>query len=196
MLHALRKCFILPQKARKGFTLPELLISLALLGVIATFTIPKIMTQYQYQSYNAKTKEVVAILEGALQTAKTSGTLSSSTGVKDLSAYFNYVKQDTSTVVLGNITCGVWYGCLDLHNGTLLFYDHAPSDNFGGTNTTNAVWFSVFPDMSSYGLNNRVTFWFYYDGKIKTWAYMLPNTTTGAGNWGSATAADPTWFSW
>lgn len=41
---------------QKGFTLAELLISLAILGVIATFTIPKILSSQQNGSLNASTE--------------------------------------------------------------------------------------------------------------------------------------------
>ncbi len=50
-------CFFLkPEKPFKGFTLAELLMALAILGVIATFTIPKILGAQQSSSSNAKAK--------------------------------------------------------------------------------------------------------------------------------------------
>lgn len=47
---------------RQGFTLAELLIALGILGVIATFTIPKVLSVQQDARKKAVIKEVVAIL--------------------------------------------------------------------------------------------------------------------------------------
>ncbi len=48
-----------------GFTLAELLIALALLGVIAAFTIPKVLQTSGVQEATAKTVEAIATLEQA-----------------------------------------------------------------------------------------------------------------------------------
>jgi prepilin-type N-terminal cleavage/methylation domain-containing protein len=50
-------------KKAQGFTLAELLIALALLGVIAAFTIPKLLNATKNQEAQAKIKETVATLE-------------------------------------------------------------------------------------------------------------------------------------
>ena len=66
--------FGLPQK---GFTLSELLIALAILGLIATFTIPKILQSTQTQSRDAVLKETVATLSDILYQGTLSGELTS-----------------------------------------------------------------------------------------------------------------------
>lgn len=48
--------------SQPGFTLAELLIALAILGVIATFTIPKILQAQQNQEKHAIYKETIAAL--------------------------------------------------------------------------------------------------------------------------------------
>lgn len=50
---------------RNGFTLAELLIALALLGIIAAFTIPKVLQAHAEQERVAKLRETVATLENA-----------------------------------------------------------------------------------------------------------------------------------
>lgn len=50
-----------------GFTLAELLIALAILGVIATFTIPKVLTSQNDSKRTAVMKEAVATLNNVLQ---------------------------------------------------------------------------------------------------------------------------------
>lgn len=52
-----------------GFTLSELLISLALIGLIATFTIPKVLTTLQDQQQKALIRETVATLSTLTQKA-------------------------------------------------------------------------------------------------------------------------------
>ena len=58
-------CGSFVRRSSLGFTLAELLISLAILGVIATFTIPKILTSQQNSQKAAVTKEVIAMISGA-----------------------------------------------------------------------------------------------------------------------------------
>lgn len=47
---------------RHGFTLSELLVALAILGVIATFTIPKVLEGSNSSRYNAIVEEAAASL--------------------------------------------------------------------------------------------------------------------------------------
>lgn len=51
--------------AQKGFTLAELLIALALLGIIAAFTIPKVLQATGNQEATAKIRETISTMEQA-----------------------------------------------------------------------------------------------------------------------------------
>lgn len=140
------------QKHRFGFTLAELLIALSILGVIATFTIPKILASQQTQQYNAVAKENIGAMISAYQQLKTNGLLSTSTTYGAFTPYLNYVAADTSGIwsmdsvpTMGTITCNASnYACLKMHNGSMIGYRVDVS--FGGSNTTNAIHFVIDPD--------------------------------------------------
>ena len=51
--------------SQPAFTLAELLIALAILGVIATFTIPKILSGSTDAKWNASAKGAMTMVEGA-----------------------------------------------------------------------------------------------------------------------------------
>ena len=108
-----------------GFTLAELLIALVILGLIATFTIPKVLQSQQNAQYKSSAKEVASMISGAYQAALSTG--KNKIYVYDLTPYMNYVAVDTVSQfndpeTLGYGTpgqCGDaanWYPlCLRLH---------------------------------------------------------------------------------
>ena len=171
-----------------GFTLAELLIALAILGVIATFTIPKILVSQQNGKYNAAAKEAVGMIAGAYQQAQLSGTISATTKGVDLTPYMNFVKYDTSgTLVDDNPPNTSWdcssiSPCLFLHNGGTL---HFEPNTFGGTSSTNFFKIEFDPDgkvtdATTNGPGKAVEFRLYYNGRISS----------------SGGSDDPSWFSW
>ena len=183
---------------RAGFTLAELLIALAILGVIATFTIPKILTSSEDSRYRSVAKESIAMVSGAYNTYKLNRTPSSTTSFGNLTAYMNYIATDTATTIdsngggAGTIPCSNWY-CLKLHNGA---YIYDINSNFGGSSATNAMVFYLDPD-GRVSSKRSVLVYLYYDGKVRTWASIEPNTDVGAlGTFNPTPSADPTWFGW
>jgi prepilin-type N-terminal cleavage/methylation domain-containing protein len=68
-----------------GFTLAEVLIALALLGIIAAFSIPQVLQNVQSAQQNAILKETVSILSGIVDTGRRDGTLAPAT-------FYNYFK--------------------------------------------------------------------------------------------------------
>jgi prepilin-type N-terminal cleavage/methylation domain-containing protein len=117
-------------KAFGGFTLAELLIALAILGVIATFTIPKIINAQQNQSYIAATKEVCATMANAYQQYQWNNTIDTSVfTLEQLIPSINYVAQVTDNTPVDNVvtatgsqTCGGTATCLKMHNGGMLWW--------------------------------------------------------------------------
>jgi len=191
-----------------GFTLPELLIALMILGEIATFTIPKIITAQQTQQYNARAKEAVSMVASAYQVYTLRNGASTSAGIEELTQYFNYTATDTTTVIddkqtQGSQTCGggTAQTCLRLHNGAILRYGRSSSYNFGGSGTTNAIWFDVDPDGAYSGTTNgsgkAIEFWMYYNGRISSYGNIVNNTChNGPTCVNQNTSYDPPWFSW
>lgn len=57
-------------KSKKAFTLAEVLITLAIIGVVAAITVPIIMRNFQDAQYKAAYKEAFSVLSQALDKAK------------------------------------------------------------------------------------------------------------------------------
>jgi prepilin-type N-terminal cleavage/methylation domain-containing protein len=181
-----------------GFTLAELLISLAILGVIATFTIPKILSSQQNSKYNASAKEAASMISGAYQQYSLHNTVTAATKISDITPYMNYVSVDTTTTVdyeQGGSTVQCWpLICLRMHNGGILFFDG--NDNFCGTNATNAVIF--YFDADANGPNKSVVFYQMATGRLQTWGQLSSTVYSGGAcsPISQLAGTDPPWFSW
>ncbi|HEY9687333.1 MAG TPA: prepilin-type N-terminal cleavage/methylation domain-containing protein [Coleofasciculaceae cyanobacterium] len=193
-------------RSKQGFTLAELLIALAILGLVATFTIPKVLQNQQDTRSNAIAKEAAGTLSAAYQAYREDNTPTANTTIDDLTPYLNYVKVDTATVVdeipgSTNFSCSsASLLCLQLHNGAML--ESMKGLKFNGTANNNALWFYVDPDGkyggSTTGPSKSVLFFLYFNGRVTTWGTALPNTQNNAGGspYNPTPAKDPSWFSW
>jgi prepilin-type N-terminal cleavage/methylation domain-containing protein len=197
--------FRLVSKRHFGFTLAELLIALAILGEIATFTIPKILTSQQSAASRAKAKEAAGMIAETYQLYKMNNTVTSSTTPLAIVQYMNYVRLETNSQIdfmPGNssINCDSGSPCVVLHNGGLLYAQNWVS--FGGTNATNAVEFVFDPDgvysgTTADGPSKSVQFILYYNGALTTRAQVRPNTCDSfTCPFPAAPTIDPSWFSW
>jgi prepilin-type N-terminal cleavage/methylation domain-containing protein len=192
-------------KTAVGFTLAELLIALAILGVIATFTIPKIINSQQNGSYNAIAKEVAAMLAGSYQQYVSNNTLSASVGINDLTQYMNYISTDTISSIddvpgYGSKSCAAPNKCLKLHSGAMIQYQ--TTETYAGTSVNNAVNILLDPDGIYSGTTNgsgkAVRLFLNYNGKVTSW---IGTTTGGAissvGDYGGPfPSREPSWLSW
>lgn len=174
----------------KGFTLAELLIALAILGVIATFTIPKVLNSATSGQNTAIAKEAASMVSGAFSAYQLNNTLTSGTTAGVLSQYMNYVSVDTSSTYTSLTACASGtYVCLKLHNGGVLHY-HA-ANTFGGTSTTNGIYFNIDPDGA--GSTGAATFVQYYNGRLTTYGNRDTGTATGGTSPG-AISTDPSYI--
>lgn len=191
-----------------GFTLAELLIALAIIGVITTFAIPKILQSQADTKFRAIAKEVAGMISAAHTAHQLEGKLSSATNAAELTPYLNYVKLETGGAPgctfdfnPGDTTI---YGCdeypypgvaiLRLHNGALLIAD---PNSFGGSAQNYVTWFMVDPDGQGTGRADSLWFMLYYNGRITTWATCASGTQDSTGFWACPDPGqDPAWFGW
>ena len=180
-----------------GFTLSEVLIALVILGVIATFTIPKVLQSQQSSQYSASAKEMMAMVSGAYAAYQQSHTPDANTRPDDLTPYMNYVSVITSGTQFNNFSntsfspCNSSNICLRMHNGGLMVY--TAGSTFGGTADPYALWYRYDEDGKATTGDLSLGIFLYYSGRITTYANILPNTQAISGPFSPGT--DPPWFS-
>lgn len=184
-----------------GFTLAELLIALAILAEIATFTIPKILASSQHQQKNSVTKEVIATISSAYSQYQLNGTVSTTTYPQQLTQYMNYVSIDTTSQMdttpggLSRVCGGSSSLCLRLHNGALVYFPNSAS-YFYGTGSTNFIWFQLDPDGGYTGNADSIIIVLYYNGRVTSYGNLVAGSVTGSSGSSYSSAPDPSWFSW
>lgn len=187
-----------PNLKISGFTLAELLIALAILGVIATFTIPKVLQSQKSDKLNAMTKEAASTVASAFQSLKAKGNMDGSTSSVHLEPYLNYVRKDTTStgafnyVGGGTEDCHASDPCFVLHNGGYLQLWNV---DFMGSTNLNGTLFTFDPD----GPGPEEGLWFalYFNGRMTNYKNCLPGSTGEGGAWTCPNgSAEPTWFKW
>lgn len=185
----------------QGFTLAELLVTLLILGEIATFTIPKVITAQQNGQRTANFKDTAAMISAAYEKAQIDGIVTTSTRLQNLTPYFNYLSVDTSTTIddivgYGTQNCAGGFPCYRLHNGALLL-DRA---SFAGTGTTNVMIMHLDLDGnysgSTTGDGKSVMLVLFNNGRITSRGQVPTGITSSQGTWGTELNGDPGWATW
>jgi prepilin-type N-terminal cleavage/methylation domain-containing protein len=189
---------------QSGFTLAELLLVLACLGVIAAFTIPKVLQSQQDTKFKSIAKEAAGTVSSAYMQLKLRGLHDTNTKLGSITPYMNYVTLDTSAATIdlyqgaSNRACNIGYHCLKLHNGAMMMYSDA---SFGDVTDNRGLYFYIDPDGvdsgTTTGPGKSVLFFIYYDGKLRSRNNVIANTTDSTGNtYNPGTTYDPPWFDW
>lgn len=188
-------------KFAKGFTLSELLIALAILGLIATFTIPKVLTSVGEKGNLSVAKEAMASITQAYDAIRSENNGYGSVALTgaDVLTKMNYVETVTSAAATGvrAVACTDLSGatpCIRLQNGVVL--QTTLADTFA-TQTLGTIAFNVYPDGgASTSSPAPLTVLLTNDGRLITGTTLAigGNTYTVAG--GFAAAALPSWFAW
>jgi prepilin-type N-terminal cleavage/methylation domain-containing protein len=188
-----------------GFTLAELLIALAILAVIATFTIPKIIAGNQSGRSLARAKEVASMISGAYLKAQQDGVITSSSKPSALMPYMNYLASvtDGRTIdahpTVTTRTCDATTPCVLLHGGGILWFQDTLS--FGGTTGIYLIEFDFDPDgaysgSTADGPGKSVQFSLYYNGFLTTRGQVKANSCNSSNCTNNPNASyDPSWFS-
>lgn len=187
---------------QQGFSLVELLISLAIMGVLMAFTVPPLLQSQNSNAsskYSAMSKDVAFMVMNAYdQYRQSNATVATNTTAGALSAYMNFVSVDTTTALLvdghpttGALACSASRACLKLHNGGVL---QMQAETFNGSTTLNCIQFRFDPDGTYTGNQDSIQYELYYDGTMKTRGTAKTNSTHSGATFSSGSSNDPTWF--
>ena len=196
-----QKCDNTGMRRHNAFTLAELLIALLILGVIATFTIPKVLQSQQNSAY-AAAKETFTMVSEAYQAYKGSNTVNTNFTLKDLTPYMNYVRIQTTTIdaVSGfnNASCTAPNVCLNLHNGGSVRFSN---ERMVGASTSHAINWLFDPDGvyggSTIGPSKSLECFLYFNGRVASRAH-IENPTCLDSNCAYAPSPfnEPDWWRW
>ncbi|MDX2086157.1 MAG: type II secretion system protein [Candidatus Melainabacteria bacterium] len=198
------------QRTGSGFSLVEVLIAVGLLGLIAAFTIPKLLDGgTKNTQYRKVVQAASVILTSAYAQYKLDNTVSASTSSIDLVPYMDNVEViDNASLTVDDtqgqpsVSCDTEWGddilCIRMKNGGVIHF--IKNHSFAGTGSLNALFFHVDPDGKYSGSNNgpgkSMSLFLYYDGRMKSFGEITPGTINSVTTFNPTPSEIPSWFSW
>lgn len=156
---------------KKGFTLAEVLIALAIIGIIAVLTIPPLFRQYELIKTEAQVRKFYSTMQQVLQrTQAENGDWKTWAWVNAKTVYDNYFKDYLS--VLETRYQDDDYVWLKLKDGTCAVFHTNLAETYG-TDINNYFW--KFSTDCSYNGPGRKTFEFGLYNFKDPWAFCAAN---------------------
>ena len=176
-------------RVKVGFTLSELLVALAVLGLIAAFAVPKVLTASGNATANAKVhKAAQAVVNGFEKWTQENGkngtiTLNEIMTVVNHSGILTTGIMDDHPNSTDVFDCATNTTCYKMLDGTVIFF-YTADGSFVDTTNNDAIHFLVDPDGLSNGTaplavsdpSASVGFALYYNGRIRSRDNYKANT--------------------
>lgn len=176
------------------------------MGLIATFTIPKVVTVAQNSDYKTRVQMAAALMVGAYNRYQVDNVVTGTFKAVNLTPYLNYTQfiNDSSLTVDGKQntvqtwTCDGVHPCVRLANGSVISFFQGQIDSVG---TSNAIIFIVDPDGkvtdgTTTGPGRAVELYMYVtNGRVADVA-SIDNPTHCGIDYIPRTTQLPPWFSW
>jgi prepilin-type N-terminal cleavage/methylation domain-containing protein len=201
-----------------GFSLTEVVITIAIVSVLAGLAVPGIMTSANNNKRVSSTKQTMSLIGDALNDKLESNAVDTNAGFVqfvDVAGggglpYVRYITSGAARTIdrppnsIGLCTAGVTcpftptaggLQAISMKNGGLLLFDRTRI--FGtGVNAAIPLIFDPDGELTGTGDRNAVELWLYSDGRLRTARSVIAGTTTGAVNTAvvASGTADPAWL--
>lgn len=154
-------------RSTSGFTLSELLVSLAVLGLIAAFAIPKVLSAVADSSTKAIGKEAISVISSAYDSlkAENSGFVARSTTIAQLVARMNAERDVLAANYAANGVAAQAgsTNALKLQSGGIIYYNNTDTFVRNGT-AEGTMAFRIDPDGE--GNFGSVSVYLGFDGRL------------------------------
>jgi prepilin-type N-terminal cleavage/methylation domain-containing protein len=186
----------------QAFTINELLIALAVIGIIATMTLPTFIAQISSQGYKTGAKRhAAAMAEAYVRASYESKKYMENLVPNDVLPYLSFIERSSSAAygthdrmqVSGprSWTCqqsaGVGHTCLVLQDGAVAQFENATSYAPSGW-----VFLGTYDPDGLRGSAIRIGFWM----KVDTGRIVSQSTKPFTAGHSTYDTTDPVWFSW